>query len=202
MREFKPGDIISRYQRELLSKEELKGCKYLYKILSVDAIGIIKENLIVFQELWGDYKIHVEESDKFYAEISEVVKRDLLKNIDRKYVYELYLNEMEKTVYNKRTWSEFRNNGLLWYVNTLLNIFGWSITISINEDGDVCTAYPSRTISRGFARESNQRGYRLLTKFMLDNMDEISKDLELTDNTLNHKFARDAEVQSSDKIII
>jgi len=33
----------------------------------------------------------------------------------------------------KKTWKEFRETGLLWWINMVLHTFGWAIVIDIND---------------------------------------------------------------------
>ena len=34
---------------------------------------------------------------------------------------------------DKRDWSEFRNSGLLWWINTMLHTFGWAIVFEFDK---------------------------------------------------------------------
>ena len=65
----------------------------------------------------------------------------------------------------KKTWNEFRETGLLWFVNTILHAFGWAIVIEA-EDGKVTDVYPARTSFRGFSIETNTVGYRKVAHYM------------------------------------
>ena len=35
---------------------------------------------------------------------------------------------------NKKTWEEFRDSGLLWFVNTILHMFGWGIAVEVERN--------------------------------------------------------------------
>ena len=35
---------------------------------------------------------------------------------------------------NKKSWDEFRNNGLLWWINMILHTFGWAIVTEIDKN--------------------------------------------------------------------
>ena len=72
----------------------------------------------------------------------------------------------------KSTWKEFRESGFLWLVNTILHAFGWVIVLTIDEKGDYI-AYPYKTKWRGFSQSSNDRGYKNISYYMRDHMDEI-----------------------------
>lgn len=50
---------------------------------------------------------------------------------------------------NKKTWQEFKDTGMLWFANTILHAFGWSIVCEM-ENGEVINAYPARVAFRGF----------------------------------------------------
>lgn len=55
----------------------------------------------------------------------------------------------------KRTWEEFRNSGLLWWINMILHTFGWTIAMDVQEDRSVSSAYPTRVKFRGFTEQIN-----------------------------------------------
>ena len=46
----------------------------------------------------------------------------------------------EKIMSEKKTWAEFRNTGLLLFTNSFLHIFGWAITLEM-EDNKVINCY-------------------------------------------------------------
>jgi hypothetical protein len=64
------------------------------------------------------------------------------------------------------SWNEFRDAGLLWWVNRQLHLFGYAITVLINEDGSVAGAEPARCSYRGFSEESETRGFERLATHM------------------------------------
>ena len=37
----------------------------------------------------------------------------------------------------KKTWQEFRDSGLLWWINMILHTFGWSIVFEISKRGKI-----------------------------------------------------------------
>jgi len=71
---------------------------------------------------------------------------------------------MDKLVQD--AWQEFRDSGMLWYVNMNLHVFGWAIVDNINDDKEITKVYPQRVKYRGFSEESNTRGYEKVTKFL------------------------------------
>jgi hypothetical protein len=78
----------------------------------------------------------------------------------------------------KKTWKEFQNTGLLWFVNTTLHVFGWAIVFRCNEeDGSILEVYPARVKFRGFEAKSNDAGYVKLTQYMKDNSDKLLEEV-------------------------
>ena len=78
---------------------------------------------------------------------------------------------------NRKTWEEFRNSGLLWWINQQLHIFGWSIVV-VMEDDKILEAYPARVKFRGFDDNNNTQGYIKVSKYMKENVDELLKEAE------------------------
>lgn len=78
----------------------------------------------------------------------------------------------------EKSWKEFQDTGLLFYINQILHVFGWAICLDVNDEGDVTRAFPSRVKFRGFGAESIDRGYTRVTKYMKENVDELLKECE------------------------
>jgi len=76
----------------------------------------------------------------------------------------------------KKSWKEFRESGLLWWVNTMLHTFGWALCIEIDDDGEISNCYPARVKFRGFGNEQVTDGYINLSKYMKENADELLKE--------------------------
>lgn len=70
------------------------------------------------------------------------------------------------------TGREFRDSGALWFINSILHLFGMAITW--NPDTDELNAAIVRY--RGFDVESNDNGYMKLSKYLKENINEILKD--------------------------
>ena len=34
----------------------------------------------------------------------------------------------------RKEWNEFRQTGLLWFINSILHLFGWAIVLSYNDN--------------------------------------------------------------------
>lgn len=74
----------------------------------------------------------------------------------------------------KKTWEEFRDSGLLWWINMILHTFGWAIAVEMNTTTQEVTAcYPVRTKFRGFNEGSNTEGYTKVSEFMKDNAQKL-----------------------------
>jgi uncharacterized protein YfbU (UPF0304 family) len=76
----------------------------------------------------------------------------------------------------KKQWSEFHETGLLLVINQILHIFGWAIVFSFDEQGNVEDVYPARVKFRGFDNKSVEDSYAKVSKFMLDNAEELHEE--------------------------
>ena len=85
--------------------------------------------------------------------------------------------ENKKKPVTKKSWDEFRDNGLLWFINTILHMFGWAIVVEVN-NGEAITAYPARVTFRGFSEESTTNGYQKVSKWMAENAAELLNEAE------------------------
>jgi len=79
----------------------------------------------------------------------------------------------------KKTWNEFRESGLLWWINMVLHTFGWAIVLELNDNGEIITAYPARVDYRGFTDEINTIGYTKVSKYLFENIEDIKKESEM-----------------------
>jgi hypothetical protein len=79
--------------------------------------------------------------------------------------YTIYCGADEKEHTN-----DFRDAGLLWWVNTQLHLFGYAIVFDgeKKEDGSfkINSVYPTKVKFRGFTEDCNDRGYRRLTQYL------------------------------------
>lgn len=76
---------------------------------------------------------------------------------------------------DRKTWKEFRDSKLLWFVNTIIHTFGWAIVIEIDNDM-VTDVYPARVKFRRFSEKINTEGYIGLSKYMKENCEELLKE--------------------------
>ena len=74
---------------------------------------------------------------------------------------------------NKKNWEEFRETGLLWFVNSFLHIFGWAIVFSFDQNKNISQVYPARVKFRGFDQNVNDEGYKKVTNFLNDNITDL-----------------------------
>jgi hypothetical protein len=79
-------------------------------------------------------------------------------------------NEWVKEITGK----EFRESGALWFVNSILHLFGMAITW--NPDTDELKASIVRY--RGFDNKYNDKGYKMLSNYLKDNIIELEKDCD------------------------
>ena len=76
----------------------------------------------------------------------------------------------------KKTWKEFIESGFLWWINMILHTFGWAIVVNVEDDGSISDAYPARVKFRGFGEENNTKGYQKVSKYMVDNAEQLLKE--------------------------
>lgn len=75
----------------------------------------------------------------------------------------------------QKQWIEFKESGLLWFINTTLHAFGWAIVIEV-VDGEFISVCPMRTKMRGFSEKSNTAGYIKLSTYMKENGEKLLKE--------------------------
>lgn len=85
------------------------------------------------------------------------------------------MNKKKKMIARK-TWSDFRNTGLLLLVNQFLHIFGWAIVFVFDEEANIKEVYPARVKFRGFSQESTQEAYKKISLYLLDEAIELNKE--------------------------
>lgn len=78
----------------------------------------------------------------------------------------------------KRTWKEFQDSGLFWWINMILHTFGWAIVLELDDDKNIKSVFPARVKFRGFSEQSNTNGYAKVSKYMKDNSEELFKETE------------------------
>ena len=83
----------------------------------------------------------------------------------------------EKMV-EKKSWQEFKDSGLLWWINNLLHTFGYSIVFNYDDNGNISEVYPARVKFRGFDEDTNTTGYQKISKYMEENSQILKKESE------------------------
>lgn len=90
--------------------------------------------------------------------------------------------ENDKNMVSERSWEEFRDSGLLLYVNQILQPFGWSFVLSGNYDKNkkfkVDRGYPAHTKYRGFSEKSIEESYRKISKYLAANAVQLDKEAD------------------------
>lgn len=81
-----------------------------------------------------------------------------------------------KNMVDKRTWGEFRETGLLWFVNSILHAFGWAICVDTGDECAAASAFPAIVRFRGFPLDTNDAGYRKVAQYMKENAGDIYDD--------------------------
>lgn len=80
----------------------------------------------------------------------------------------------EKKMLREATWKEFKDAGLLWFVNRTLHMFGWALVFSYdneNDEEEITRVYIARCSFRGFSEDVEDKGFKNLTQHMKDNVD-------------------------------
>lgn len=80
-----------------------------------------------------------------------------------------------KNMVNEKTWKEFQDTGLLWWINMILHTFGWAICLEV-EDGKVIGAFPARVKFRGFDNKNNSEGYVKVSEYVKENGEQLLKE--------------------------
>ncbi len=75
------------------------------------------------------------------------------------------------------SWKEFRDNGMLWLVNTILHLFGYAIVYEI-ENEEIIDVYVARVSFRGFSEKLNSDGYIKVSKYLSENINDLLKEAE------------------------
>lgn len=73
----------------------------------------------------------------------------------------------------KKTWEEFRESKMLWWVNRIIHTFGWAIVVELDSDGTITDAYPARVKFRGFPEEVEEAGFAGISRHLRDNAIEL-----------------------------
>lgn len=91
------------------------------------------------------------------------------------FIYGDFKKQRRNKMIKEKSWKEFRESGLLWFINTILHTFGWAIVVKI-EKGDIKEVYPARVKFRGFPENNNTEGYKKVSKYLKENIKELEKE--------------------------
>ena len=79
----------------------------------------------------------------------------------------------------KKSWEEFYSTGLLWFVNRILQVFGWSITVDFSLDSsEITDVYPVRNRMRGFDPKTETENYEKVARWMKEHSKELYEEAE------------------------
>lgn len=77
------------------------------------------------------------------------------------------------------TWDEFRDNGMLFFVNQQLHVLGLAITITLDDDGKVTNPMPARVKFRGFDDKSQTEQHIKIANYIAKNAQALKEEAEL-----------------------
>ena len=140
-------------------------------------VGMEKNTYIFHREDDGLYPLELSNDDEAVAnaELNKgTVRVDrVLQNGEYEVVW-----EKKGGLLKRASWDSFRESGLLLFVNTFLQIFGWTIVVEYGEENVIKDAYPVKTKYRGFNEQSFTEAYKKVTNYMANNMDDIKEAIE------------------------
>lgn len=76
----------------------------------------------------------------------------------------------------RKSWEEFRDTGLLFYINQILHAFGWAIVFEM-ENENIIDIYPARVKFRGFSEGAQDKNYKKIAVYMKENSEELLKEI-------------------------
>lgn len=79
----------------------------------------------------------------------------------------------------EKQYEDFRNAGLLWFVNTILHAFGWALHIEADDEDNIINMYPQRRGFRGFSESINNDGYEKIAKYLKDNSSDLFEEFQI-----------------------
>lgn len=86
---------------------------------------------------------------------------------------------MDKKPITPKSWDEFRDSGLAWFINQTLHVFGWTICFVTDDAGKAISCHPARTMYRGFTDADQEEGYVKVTHYLKENIQELDEEVNL-----------------------
>lgn len=80
---------------------------------------------------------------------------------------------------DKKGWKDFRDSGLLWWINQILHTFGLTIVFELDDNKNISNVYPARVKFRGFNEKTNTEGYIKVSNFMKENRQDLLEESKL-----------------------
>jgi hypothetical protein len=78
----------------------------------------------------------------------------------------------------KISWEQFRASGLLWFINRIIHLFGMTIVVECDKDGNVKDVYPAKCKFRGFGGKSESEGFKNITEFLEKNIPRLKEETQ------------------------
>ena len=85
---------------------------------------------------------------------------------------------MEKNMINRKSWTEFMDTGLFWWINRILHTFGWAIVFESEDNGVIKEVYPARVKYRGFDEKTEDENFAKVTKYLSKTAKELEKEIK------------------------
>ena len=79
---------------------------------------------------------------------------------------------------SKKSWEEFKESGILWFVNMIIHTFGYAIVYEYDDNNIISSVYPARVKFRGFSEQINQNGYIKISKYIKKNSETLYDESE------------------------
>lgn len=73
---------------------------------------------------------------------------------------------------NEKEWKEFKDSGMLWWINMILHTFGWAIVFDYDKE-NIINVYPARVKFRGFSEKINTEGYIKVSNYINKNSNDL-----------------------------
>jgi hypothetical protein len=86
---------------------------------------------------------------------------------------------MKRKAVTPKTWQDFRNSGMFFFINSILHAFGWAICIETDtETKEIVGCYPARVKFRGFPEDAQAEEHIKIAKYLAENSHEFVEDAE------------------------